>query len=479
MNDLLYQQIMEEEMREALENGEFHLYLQPKVNMITKRVHGAEVLSRWIHPVDGLRGPVDYIPVMEENGFIVQLDMYMFEQLCILKQRWHREDVEFASIPISVNMSRHHLFRDTFVDELVSLTKKYQVSPSEIEIEITESIYLNDNTELIHTVDQLKKHGFYVSIDDFGSGYSSLSMLKDIPADTIKIDKEFLELSSNSERGKRVIKNVIRLCKDLKFKVMTEGVENQEQADILTSYGCEVAQGFYYSRPIPIDAFEAYTREHYVVSVDVIQFAFENNLKSDKGRFEGEFTGKTLSYVKGITPTSTALHFEGGLATENLVSLPTSIIHNDSYSVSMWIKVDKLSVWTATVFGEYENGFFQFCPVSDYGQACFRIRDRRQVDGWHDALIPTLEENKWYHIVITYDSASEEACVYVNGELGVMIEEVPALYFLKRLYVGGDIYKPTFEGDIDEVVFYDRALTASDVVNLYSCYVLRNGFDAQ
>ena len=144
----------------------------------------------------------------------------------------------------------------------------------------------------------------------------------------------------------------------------------------------------------------------------------------------------------------------------------------------MWVKVDRLNNWTATVFGEYENGFFQFCPISDSGEACFRIRDRRQIDGWHDALTAPLEENKWYHIVITYDSSSEDACLYINGELVSRIQDVPALYFLKRLYVDGDIYKPNFEGNIGEVVFYDRALNESDVMNLHGCYLLRSGFDA-
>ena len=153
MDELTYKQKIESEMKSALLNGEFHLYLQPKVNMITSKVYGAEALSRWIHPVDGLRGPISYIPLFEENGFIVDLDMYMFEQLCILKQRWHKERVEYASIPISINMSRRHLFRDTFVEELVNLADKYGVLSNEIEIEITESVYLSDNTELIQTVD--------------------------------------------------------------------------------------------------------------------------------------------------------------------------------------------------------------------------------------------------------------------------------------------------------------------------------------
>ena len=468
---------IEAQMEYALENGEFQIFLQPKVNMITSRVYGAEALSRWVHPVDGMRRPDQYIPIFEENGFIVKLDMFMFEEVCKIKQRWYQEDVDFAKIPISVNMSRLHLFRTDFVDDLLSYIDKYKVNPTEIEIEITESVYLNDNSDLIKTVDKLKGFGFGVSIDDFGSGYSSLSMLKDIPADVIKIDKEFLELSSNSERGKSVIKNIIRLCKDLKFKVLTEGVENEDQVEILTNYGCEVAQGFFFSKPISVKDFESYTKEHFVVSIDVTKFSFHDNLLSDGGRFEGEYTGEKLQFEEGIAPDIMAVHFTGGNATENLISLPTGIIHNDSYSVSMWVKTDVNNDWTATVFAEYENGFFQFCPMSEFGKACFRIRDRRQIDGWHDVLYDPLQENVWYHVMITYDSTFEIASLYLDGKLVSKIENVPALYFLKRLFIGGDIYKPTYKGSICEVIFYDRALNSEEIAELYTGYTTMNGFD--
>ena len=209
MVETAYSKQMEAEMSPALRNGEFQVYLQPKVNMITSKVFGAEALSRWVHPVEGIRSPLSYIPLFEENGFVVKLDMYVFEEICKLKQKWYSEGVSFASIPISINMSRLHLFKKQFVDELFGIVSKYGVNPSEIEIEITESVYLNDYSELIQVVGSLQEYGFTVSIDDFGSGYSALNMLKDIPVDTIKIDKEFLQLSANTERGKKVIKNVI------------------------------------------------------------------------------------------------------------------------------------------------------------------------------------------------------------------------------------------------------------------------------
>ncbi len=478
MVETAYSKQMEAEMSPALRNGEFQVYLQPKVNMITSKVFGAEALSRWVHPVEGIRSPLSYIPLFEENGFVVKLDMYVFEEICKLKQKWYSEGVSFASIPISINMSRLHLFKKQFVDELFGIVSKYGVNPSEIEIEITESVYLNDYSELIQVVGSLQEYGFTVSIDDFGSGYSALNMLKDIPVDTIKIDKEFLQLSANTERGKKVIKNVIILCKDLKLHVTVEGVETQEQIEFLTNYGCEIAQGFFYSKPIPIGEFEEYTNAHYVVSVDVIKFSFNDNLKSDDNRFEAEYTGEECRYVKGISPSIKAVHFPGGNAMENCLLLPTGIIHNDSYSVSMWIKPDRLTKWTATVFGEYENGFFQFCPLSEEGVSCFRIRDRRVVDSWHDTEYQPLQPDKWYHVVITYNRMEERATLYINGVPVSHSEDVPALYFLKRLMIGGDIYKPTFAGSICEVIFFDKSLKDSDVADLYENYITMEDFEA-
>lgn len=479
MVDQELRQKIEFEMQAALDRGEFHLYLQPKVNMVTSRVYGAEALSRWLHPTDGIRRPDLYIPIFEETGFIVQLDMYMFEELCRIKARWHAQEREFASIPISINMSRLHLFRKHFVEELYSITQKYGISPRELDIEITENVYLADVTTLNQVVAKLQKYGFYVSIDDFGSGYSALNMLKDIPADIIKIDKEFLQLSTNSDRGKKVIKNIILLCKELKFKVMVEGVETEDQLEFLTSFGCEIAQGFYYAKPIPVEEFEEFTSSHFVVSVDIIKFSFNDNLLSDDGRYEGEFLGEKCDYVKGITPSVKGIHFHGGLSQENLVKLPVGIMHNDNFSVSHWVKVDRLNEWTATVFAEYENGFFQYCPLSEYGQSCYRIRDRRRLDAWCDSLAFPLEPQRWYHLVLTYDSSQEKAILYIDGREVGFCEDVPALYFPKRLLVGGDIYKNTLEGTICELIFYDRALDATEIEEMYQGYISRDDFDAR
>lgn len=200
---------IELEMEDALATGQFHVYLQPKVNMITNKLYGAEALSRWVHPVDGVRAPDLYIPLFQKNGFISKLDLYVFEEVCKLKASW--EGKKYQHVPISVNMSRLHLYNKHFTEDLENIANKYGIPTNELELEITESTFIKDTHELIRVIDLLQSRGFLVSIDDFGSGFSALNLLKDMAVDTVKIDKEFLQVSSNTARGKTVIRSVIMM----------------------------------------------------------------------------------------------------------------------------------------------------------------------------------------------------------------------------------------------------------------------------
>ncbi|MBE5939737.1 MAG: EAL domain-containing protein [Lachnospiraceae bacterium] len=472
---------IESEMEGALANREFQIYLQPKVNMITSNLIGAEALSRWIHPVDGLRAPFKYIPLFEKNGFIIKLDMYVFEEVCRLKKQWHDDNCLYASLPISVNMSRLHLYKKDFCDTLAEIAGKYDINPKELEIEITENVFLRDNTELINVVNKLHEYGFSVSIDDFGSGYSALNMLKDIPVNIIKIDKEFLKMSADDVRGKKVIKNIIAMCKDLKLDVVTEGVETEDQIRLLTSCGCEIAQGFYYSKPLPELEFENYSAANYKDDQNCIKFSFNDSFVSDDGEYEGNFIGNNYRFEPGISDSIKALHFESGSVFSNYLNLPTKLLHSDSYSVSMWLKPEKNTTWASALFGEYENGFFSFCPLAWEGHCSYRVRDARQAEAFYDTNAVNIWENLWTHVVITYNSIIEKTSLYINGILVATMLDIPSLYPLNLLTVGGDVYQVGYHGSICELTFYNHVLSFSDIASLHEKYVTAEdftGFDA-
>ncbi len=249
---------IEDIMEDALALGEFVVYLQPKYSLGEKNeVVGAEALVRWKH--DGkLIPPGDFIPLFERNGFVTKLDSYMFEEVCKLQKKYI--SLGLKPILISVNMSRLHIHKTGFVSELAAICAKYDIDTKYIEIEITESAAYEEMAMLCEIFREIKRYGFHVSIDDFGTGYSSLNMLKDLTVDVIKIDRSFLtEKADENENASLIIACLVMLASSLKIQTICEGVETGPQCDLLTKLGCDMVQGFFFARPMPVTDFEKLT----------------------------------------------------------------------------------------------------------------------------------------------------------------------------------------------------------------------------
>lgn len=251
----LLEKELENEMQAALDSKNFIVYLQPKFDLISGEIVGAEALVRWMHSKRGLIPPGNFISIFENNGFITKLDLYMFEETCKLLRKWIDSGKE--PIPISVNLSKVHLYNPNIAEDLYSLALRYNIPTSLIEVELTESMNFENMSMLLSVVDRLKKFDFIISIDDFGTGYSSLNLLKDLPVDVLKIDREFLSEAADQKRGRQVIASIIDMAKRLDMKTVAEGVEYKEQADFLTAVNCDYVQGFFFSQPISISDFEA------------------------------------------------------------------------------------------------------------------------------------------------------------------------------------------------------------------------------
>lgn len=249
---------IEDIMEDALALGEFLVYLQPKFGLGDDNcVVGAEALVRWQH--DGkLIPPGEFIPLFERNGFVNKIDYYIFEEVCKLQKKY--VVMGYEPKVISVNMSRTHIHHPGFVDELAAMCEKYEVDTKYIEIEITESAAYEDMDILCDIFREIKSKGFHVSIDDFGTGYSSLNMLKDLPVDVLKIDRSFLtENADEHESASIIIGCVVSLAAALEIRTICEGIETKEQAVLLTKLGCNMAQGFFFARPMPVPDYEKLT----------------------------------------------------------------------------------------------------------------------------------------------------------------------------------------------------------------------------
>ncbi|MEG1335247.1 MAG: EAL domain-containing protein [Clostridiales bacterium] len=257
---LKWQKAITLNMESALKNHDFEMYLQPKILIKTNEIVGAEALVRWNSKTYGMIYPDQFIPILEQNGFITEVDFFMLEEACLFLKNAPNNNI--SPLPISVNFSKVHIRNPHFAEDVFNIVKKHKVSTKLIEIEFTENIFLSDFEALVEIAGALKYLGFKVTLDDFGSAYSSLNYLKNVPLDIIKIDKNFLDSSTNSEKGRIIIAKVVELIKSLQLASVMEGVETQEQVEFLKKLSCDLGQGYFYAKPMPIQNYLKFVKEN-------------------------------------------------------------------------------------------------------------------------------------------------------------------------------------------------------------------------
>ncbi|WP_418973077.1 EAL domain-containing protein [Allofournierella sp.] len=241
----------------SLAHGDFYVYLQPKVRLRDGALGGAEALVRWRHPQYGMIPPGEFIPLFERNGSVCTLDLYLFEQICALLRRWM--DQGRAPLPISFNLSRVHFKNPNYLEPFLRLKEQYRIPNGILEMELTESTFFDEQQRQLvqSSIVEMHRHGFLCSLDDFGVGFSALALLKDFDVDAIKLDRQFFsEIASSKSRA--VISGFIALAQTLGIHTVAEGIETREQADFLRQAGCDMIQGFYFSKPLPIPEFETW-----------------------------------------------------------------------------------------------------------------------------------------------------------------------------------------------------------------------------
>lgn len=256
IEDMRQEQFIINEVNRAIDEEQFEVYLQPKINLVTDRSYGAEALVRWKHPDKGMISPGEFIPIYERNGIIGRLDQYMWRHVCKLLRKWIDEGKN--PNPISVNVSRVNIYNPQLVQIFKNLITEYRIPAELLNLELTESAFMEDQDLVMRTMSNLHQLGFKIMMDDFGSGYSSLNVLKDMEVDYLKVDMKFLQDQEFNGKGEKVLTSVIRMAKWLHLPSIVEGVETLEQVDFLKCIGCEYAQGYYYAKPMPVADYEAF-----------------------------------------------------------------------------------------------------------------------------------------------------------------------------------------------------------------------------
>lgn len=258
-NHLLKEQAITDSMESALEQEQFQIYLQPKYRIKDEVLIGAEALVRWIHPEWGFQSPAEFIPLFERNGFITKLDQFVWDKACAVLREW--EDERLAPISVSVNVSRADIYNADLADILIRTVQKYNIPTSRLHLEITESAYTENPTQIIDTVGHLRDLGFIIEMDDFGSGYSSLNMLNEMPIDILKLDMKFIQSETAKPNTKGILQFIIGLARWMELDVVAEGVETKGQLERLREIGCDFVQGYYFAKPMPCEDFKVLLKE--------------------------------------------------------------------------------------------------------------------------------------------------------------------------------------------------------------------------
>lgn len=254
----MHQQYMKEQhildcMEDALKGNQFHVYYQPKHDANTGELVGAEALVRWIHPEYGFMSPAEFIPLFEKNGFISEIDMHVIKTVCNDLKNWRQEGATI--VPVSINVSRRDMLNSRFIDDFEKVVHESGLPLEYLHMEITETVFIEDVDYLQPIIQKIREWGVQIELDDFGSGFSALSLLTSLPLDVIKLDMSFVR---NIFKQRMVIENIIKICHGLNCEMVAEGVETEEQLDELKKMNCDTIQGYYFSKPIPSDGFREY-----------------------------------------------------------------------------------------------------------------------------------------------------------------------------------------------------------------------------
>lgn len=256
LHERIHETVTLDELDRALLNDEFEIYLQPQIDIWTGAVISAEALIRWNKPGRGIVSPAEFVPIFEKNGMIAKLDYYVWELACRQLRKWQEEGHEERAV--SVNISAKDFYLMDLYKSVTGLVEEYNIEPSSLKLEITETAFVLDVDKQMELVRDLQEYGFVIEIDDFGSGYSSLNNLKEIKADMLKMDLKFFEKSADDDRAEKIVTSMIRLANELGMPVVAEGVETEEDMQLVKAAGCQLVQGYYYAKPMSVPEFEKF-----------------------------------------------------------------------------------------------------------------------------------------------------------------------------------------------------------------------------
>lgn len=463
------QKAMKDRALLALEREELQILLRPVIHLQTSEVYAAEVVLHWNFPGLGILTEKEFMPVFIQYGIVAQIDAFVFEQVCLWKSQW--KDTVFEHMDVYVKISGLYILQKGGMDNIRRCLEEYRIAPEEIKLCIDENDFLENKERMHYAVEALIHMGFRIAINNFGSA-SSFMVLQNIPSQVLKLDEKLSVAEAENESAVCILKNVISLGRDLHRYIMAQEIKDAGQVEMLANYGAQFGTGDFYGEPVEeIVFYKRYEKRLFLMNNKrPVQFPFDGHLRDGKEEYEGQYIGEGLGYTGGVVRSQHALVFPGGRVKENVVMLPKKIMYSDNYSICFWVNPDVEQPWTSAVYVTFADGFMSLVPVTGHGTFCFRIKDDREPNEWHDIFCRQALPGQWSYICATYDMVTGISKLYFNGLLIGSREHVPGLKVVEKIMLGGDEYQDSFQGKLAGVEFYHYVISAEFVQKKFQMF---------
>lgn len=464
-----YKMSVDRDKYTALSAGHFKIYMQPRLNMSTLGIESVEAGIYWEHPKDGLRKPEDFIELLEEDGFVVELEKHMFEELCRVMMSWNNTPLE--QLPVYFRISKKHLYRKNFVKDMNVKVAKYGLKPQRFCLGLTD---IEMHPKVTETIRALEAAGYEVScVKNVSSDRAALLNINDTLAGEWVIQNSKDNSFSNSHTSFVVARSIVSLAEELNIHIVCRNIAEKKDMESLIRWGCDVAVGGSYSEAMKPDEFCTYALPNIVARNNTYIYEFDGNLADQNGENAGQFFGDEIGYVYDEELKKQVVNFPGEARAvlENTIELPTQLLDSKSYTISLSFRGEDFKLWNSVFYAEFSNGFSTIMPYAWDGIIMFRVKDTLFEDEWHDAIGRKVEEKKWYYVTASYNSKKRESRLYVNGKLVAIAENVHTVEKPFRIVVGADLWQGNFHGRVGNVVIHDYVITREEAEKEYEKYV--------
>lgn len=465
---------MEKRQQQALENGEFEIRYLPTIASQTSKLMLSQIHLFWNMPNGTTAEQDTFLPLFEKNGFIRQLILWVIPEVLSHLKEYH-EKTQLTG-HIGIRISRLLLLDDEFPNMLDALSTKYGIDPSELDLEIDERFIDRNSTELFYSLSRLKKQGYGISIINVGANFKSIAYWDKIQFNSILFDPGYLQDALNSTRGRQIVKTLLIMGRDLKMKVVADGITTKEDALFLSRCGCNAISGPFYTEPLPLADYYDYIKDKTTQGNGKTEFHFLNDFYSADRKHKGNILGKNITFANGISDNWGSLLFPGGTFAENVLELPAAILAEDSYTICMWLKPLVNTSWTSSIYARFQGGFCAFSPYVIGGNSIFRISEDIDINGFHDAAARQIPKDVWSFVCLTYDDTSEISRTYINTRKAGYRTEVPVFPACRQILLGGDPFQPSFQGYISGLIFYDHVKSENEIIEIYNNFCKEPGF---